>query len=554
MKKLICIALSVFMAASIIACGQTETPESTAAKTEKTSSDSKAEKESEAESKTEASSETVSEDVYQMTLYMPLLGSNAISSHAEIKAAGIVAEKTNVSIEWIHPPIGQEVETFNIMVASGDYPDAIYYRWSDYPGGATKAIADNFLIALDDYEDQLVNLKALFAEIPEIEQQTKLDDGRIPFMPAAANDLKRRAFDGYLIRQDWLDKLELKMPSTMEEFHDVLVAFKEQDPNGNGEADEIPLVTDKTAPGGNYLRSLASAWGVRDRFQLDPDTGKVSFGPIMPAYKDYLTEMSKWYAEGLIDSEFASIDSKMTDSKITGDIAGTFRGNTASYEKYMNLMVDTVDGVSWQGIPFPTVDGNPDYAYDENRVRLVWGQGVGITTGSKNPEAVARFLDYGYSKEGYDFYGWGIEGESYTIENNEYKLTEIITNDPDKLPTTTAIIRYAFGNNGFAKVHNLDFWRATELNNEPARTANETWFKADNSLLLPLLSMTEDESSEYANIMNEVTTLFDETFYRIIMGVESVDNYDRFIETANQMGIERAIEIQQAAYDRYLAR
>ncbi|MDR3121490.1 MAG: hypothetical protein LBU58_09205, partial [Clostridiales bacterium] len=86
------------------------------------------------------------------------------------------------------------------------------------------------------------------------------------------------------------------------------------------------------------------------------------------------------------------------------------------------------------------------------------------------------------------------------------------------------------------------------------KSANEIWFKADNALLLPLLSLTEDESVEYANIMNEVTTLFDETFFKIVMGVESADNYSRFIETANQMGIDRAIAFQQAAYDRYLAR
>ncbi|MDR1536583.1 MAG: extracellular solute-binding protein [Clostridiales bacterium] len=539
MKKMICALLSLLILSACAQAPAGNAPASDAPASTIASAASEA-----------AAPETV-EAPYQMTFYMPLLGSNVIASHAEVKAANIIAEMTNVAIEWIHPPIGQEKETFNIMVASGDFPDAIYYRWTDYPGGATKAIADGFLIPLDPYIDQLANLTALFAEIPEIEKQTKLDDGRIPFMPAAANDLRRRAFDGYLIRQDWLDKLGLQMPETITELHDVLAAFKDQDPNGNGEADEIPLIVDKTA---NYIRSLASAWGVRDSFQLDPSTKKVAYGPIMPSFKEFLAEMSKWYAEGLIDREFASIDSKMADSKIAGDIGGTIRGNTATFERYMNLMTDSVPGVMWRGIPFPTNGGSPAYAYDENRVRLVWGQGVGVTTGSDNPEAVLRFLDYGYSKEGYDYYGWGVEGESYTKENGEYKLTDIITNDPDKLPTTSAILRYAFGNNGFAKVHNFDFWSATELNNEPSKSANELWFTADNSLLLPLLSLTEEESIEYANIMNEVTTLFDEILFKIVMGVDSVDSYDNFVSIAKQMGIDRAIELQQAAYDRYLAR
>ena len=548
MKKLLSALLVVVILVTLIGCGKSDSntnqtgPQSSEAS--KTTADKPAE------------SSELQEPPYKMSIYMPLVGSNILKSHAEIEAFNIIAERTNVELEWMHPPIGQEDETFNIMVASGDYPDAIYHRWTNYPGGATKAIADNFLIDLSVYMDEHTPyLNQLFKDYPDIARQAVLDDGRLAFMPAAANDLRRRAFDGYLIRQDWLDKLKLDMPTTIEEFYNVLSAFKTNDPNGNNKADEIPLVTDQTSNKiGGYLRSLASAWGVRDGFQLHPDTGNVIYGPIQPEFKEYLKEMNKWYNEGLIDKEFASIDRKMTESKITSNIVGTFRGNTASFEQFMNLMSSNVEGVSWRGIPFPTLGDKPNYAFDENRVRLVWGQGVGVTTSCKNVEAVLRFLDYGYSEEGYDFYGWGVEGKSYVKENGEYKLTDIITNDPTGLASTGAILRYGLGNNGYAKVHNFGFWSATELGNEPAKSANELWFKADNSLLLPLLSLTDEESIEFAKIMNEVTTYFDETYFKMIMGVVPISDFDTFAETVNKMKIDRAVEIQQAAYDRYLAR
>ncbi len=488
------------------------------------------------------------EEPYEMTIWMPFLHSAFMSSYDEVKCIQEIAEKTNVKVKFVHPPVGQETEAFNVMVASGDYPDAIYYRWSDYPGGLTKAIQDGLLISLTPYEDKLPNLLAMFEENPMIAAQARLDDNTLPWMPAAANDLHRRAFAGTLVRQDWLNKVGLKMPTTVDEFKAMLVAFKNGDPNGNGKADEIGLVDDKTAA---FIKSLGTAWGVRDKWMIDPATGKVVYGPIQAAYKDYLKTMNEWYSEGLIDPEFASVDTKMRQAKISSNIAGVFYGNTADFEKYVKLLSGEVPEVDWEGMPYLLGPAGVDYAYDENRVRLVWGQGVGVTTDCKNVEAVLRFLDYGYSKEGYDYYGWGIEGESYTKENGVYKLTDIITNDPDGLPTTGAIVRYAFGNNGFAKVHNLDFWRATELNNKPATDANELWFGADNTLLLPLLNLTESESKQLASIMNEVDTYFNEYFFKFIMGTEPLENFDKFVNTIKQMGIDDAIAIEQGAYDRY---
>ena len=330
----------------------------------------------------------------------------------------------------------------------------------------------------------------------------------------------------------------------------MLVAFTTQDPNGNGEADELGII-DRQKEVVNMLNLLAGAWGVRDSWQIDPETGKIAFGPIMPAYKDYLQEMHTWYEEGLIDKEFASTDSKMYTAKITSSQAGVFQGNTADFEKYVLLLQDEYPDIEFVGVPYLTGPAGKDYATDENRVRLVWGQGVGVTTGCKNIPAVLKFLDYGYSPEGYEYYGWGIEGESYTKENGEYKLTDVITNDPDKLPTTSAIVRYAFGNNGFAKLHNIEFWRATELNNQPSRDANEMWFNANNDLLLPLLNLTDTESDTVASIMNEVNTYCDEMFVKFIVGSESLDNFDQYVNTIVGMGIEEATAIEQAAYDRY---
>ncbi len=489
------------------------------------------------------------EDTYEMSLWMPLLDSSFMSTYDDMRCVQVIGEKTGVKVSFIHPTISQG-EAFNIMVASGEYPDAVYYRWSDYPGGLTKAVADGLLIKLDDYKEYIPNLLRVLEENPELARQAMLDDGSLAWFPAATSSYLRRAFNGILIRQDWLDKLGLAMPTTIDELKNVLVAFKTQDPNGNGEADELGLISvqsDKV----NTMNLLSGAWGVRDSWQIDPETGKIAYGPILPGYKDYLATMNEWYKEGLIDPEFAATDSKMYTAKITASQAGIYMGNDGQIEQHTLLIQDAVPEVQLAGMPYLVGPAGKDYSTDENRVRLVWGQGVGVTTGCKNIPAVLTFLDYGYSDEGYMAYGWGVEGESYTMEDGKPVLTEAITNDPDKLASTQAIRRYAFGNNGFAKLHNIDFWKATELNFPGASEANELWFGADNTLLLPLLNLTEEESRQVSSIMNEVTTYFNEMSIKFIMGTEPIENFDRFVSTIQGMGIEEATAIEQAAYDRY---
>ena len=76
----------------------------------------------------------------------------------------------------------------------------------------------------------------------------------------------------------------------------------------------------------------------------------------------------------------------------------------------------------------------------------------------------------------------------------------------------------------------------------------------DFAWLMPPITMNVEEGMENTRIMNDVNTHRDEMIARFISGTESFDNWDAFINTLHVMGIERAIEIQQAALDRFFAR
>ena len=111
-------------------------------------------------------------------------------------------------------------------------------------------------------------------------------------------ELKSSQF--YWIRQDWLDKLGLEAPTTVDELHDVLTAFKNNDPNGNGQADEIPLF-DRSATAETEMGEYLALWDSSASFY--PRDGKITYEPLTENYKNAVKNLAQWYKEGLIDPE-----------------------------------------------------------------------------------------------------------------------------------------------------------------------------------------------------------------------------------------------------------
>ncbi len=126
-------------------------------------------------------------------------------------------KKTNVKLEFIHPPAAQEKESFNLMIASQDFPDIVEYGWQGYPGGTQKAIEDKVIVKLNDVVDKYApELKKFTSENPDIAKQYKTDIGALYVFPALSiehNDYNA----GFILRKDWLDELNLAVPETVDE-------------------------------------------------------------------------------------------------------------------------------------------------------------------------------------------------------------------------------------------------------------------------------------------------------------------------------------------------
>jgi putative aldouronate transport system substrate-binding protein len=486
-----------------------------------------------------------------LTMHQGMDGSvtSVAKSYNDVPAIKELEKRTGVHIEFIHFTTSYD-ENVRLLISSRNFPDIFEYAWQLYPGGPAKAISDEVLTPLNELVDKYSpNLKKYFEKDPIAGKLSKTDDGKIYMFPMSNGPERNWTSAGLQIRQDWLDKLNLKMPTNTDEWYTVLKAIKEKDPNGNGKADEIPFIADKN----NVFNYLCGGMGI-SATGFNQINGKVTFGPTTPEFKEYLKVVSKWYKEGLIDPDYMVNDSKTIQAKITGDKAGSWSNYISNIKTYTDLMKPQIPGVKISGSPVPTLKAGETPHGRHNQGVIASLRGAGITTTSKNKEVAAKWLDYLFSPEGQELVLWGIEGESYTKENGKIKLTEKVTNNPEKLPLASAMAKHGglvFGRFIYARdEYYMDY-------NAPLpeqQAALNTWLKAKNERYLPPITPAEEDAAKFNTIMTDVKTYVEEMTNKFIMGIEPIENFDKYLQRVKELRIEEATKINQKAYDSFMKR
>ena len=555
MKRFLAILLSLVMVLALVTgCGQNKnTPDpSTADTTQAATSQATAETTGDESGKlTELSLPLTTDDV-TLTLWAGLADRAAasIKNYGEMLAFQELQARTGVKIEFIHPAVGQEKEQFSLLLASGDLPDIIHYNWgSRYPGGPQKAIDDGAILKLNDLiANYSPNFSAIMAENIDVSKNAVTDDGTLYMYPLLRIDAGSRVSGGLQIRKDWLDKVNLPIPTTIDEWYTVLTAFKNNDLNGNGKADEIPFISTPIA-NINGLQRLIGSWGIGYTFYND--NGTVKYGPAQPEYKDFLQTMQKWYAEGLIDPDFLTTDRNSHDAKVTSGIAGSYYGLLNSFMgTYTKVMAETDPNFEIVQAPYPKAPDGKMYNFKNDENSPVADEGMVITTANKHPELSAQLLDYFYSEDGRILLNVGIEGETFTVENGKYKYTELITKNPDGLPLDRAAAKYMPVGTAARLFQDLRYWEQM-MTYDNQKEAMGILAEATVEKTLPPITPTSDESIELASIENELTTYVDEMFANFILGQEDISKFDEYVKTLESLNLARALEIQQEALKRY---
>ena len=459
-------------------------------------------------------------------------------------------ENTGAKIEFLHPPAGQLKEQFSLILADGNLPDLMEYNWTvDYPGGPEKAIKDGVIIPLNDVIDQYCpNLKKYLAENPEIDRMIKTDEGHYYVFPFIRGNENLMNTIGLMVRQDWLDELGLEVPTTIDEWHTVLTAFKEK----KGAA--APFCFEYT--NGQYLGAnpFVAAHGTNYSFYLGSD-GTVHYGAAEEGYKDYLTMMNQWYSEGLIDPDLATLKNDQVSAKMTNGLAGASMGQAGSrMGTWTTAARSTTPEFKLVPAPVPTKEKGQtaEMGYIENP--FSGRASVAITTSCKDIESAARLMDYAYGEEGHMYFNFGTEGVSYEMVGDYPTYTAEILENPKGLPVSQAMSSYIRGNYNGPFVQDIRYLEQYYVLEEQKQTPI-VWGQCNGAAhTMPPITPTSDESKEYSTIMNEINTYRDEMTLKFIFGTESLDNFDTYVKNIENMGLARALEIQNAALARYNAR
>ena len=469
------------------------------------------------------------------------------NNQGDVEGYAELEKRAGVNIEWIHPSPGAGAEEFNLMLVSGDYPDLITWNWKNAKGGPGKYIKDGVIIDITEVADKYVpNYTATMRD----KKQIYLDDGSMYAFCVSNSDPMLAAWKGFIIREDWLKKVGMSAPETIEDWYNVLKAFKEQDPNGNGQEDEIPLVT----PREKDFASFTTAWGVKNTYYTDPATKKIAYGPIQPAYKDFLAEMAKWYAEGLIDKEYIATDGQTAQSKLMQNLSGAALDFTSGINNYkVGLQAVNVDG-NYIGVLPPALEkGGKRYTENNGFLNEVGDNVTAISTACKNVDVAGKLINYMLSEEGNTLINWGIEGVSYEIVDGKKQFTDLVMKDPAISPYEK-VTRYAYPNWAFNTPTDIEAYSQIEYVIPAQKEASSLWATADFDLLTPPVSYTESESARLSEIDADVKTYVSEMSSKFIMGLEPLDKFDEFVDTIKSMQIEEAVKIQNEALDRYNAR
>jgi putative aldouronate transport system substrate-binding protein len=450
-----------------------------------------------------------------------------------------IVEKTNVYFKWLKAPNDNNdyIQKFNLTLAGGDLPDLMEATPDLLNKGGESGVFEPLNKLIDEH---MPNFKKLVQQNPKILKDIKSDDGNIYFFPqiSAVKTINLNIF-----RQDWLDKVGMKAPTTTDEMYQVLKAFKEKDPNGNGANDEIPFTTRNKLKG---LLPFIEPFGVSLEEEFYVENNQVKYSFTNPKLKDGLAFAAKLYKEGLIDKEYITNDQKIWESRFTNQVSGSTFDSFPRIEYLEKLVVKANPNVNMTGsIP---LKGPSMEAYTKSQQTLI-KNGFAISSKSKYKVELAKMHDWFYSEEGQLAHNFGVLGQTYIMENNVPKYTDLIMKDPKQSPL---LKMYELGHREFAYQWDIRYENAMVTPKiEKIRDSITPYIKDRYPLTL---SFTQAERDVLNSKLTEITTYKDEMMNKFIMGAESLDKFDDFVKNIEKMGLDQVLKIQQASYDRYLKR
>ncbi len=517
-----------------------------------------------AEESTEEASETVPEEpaivieypltdevetITYWTSY-PGLYSNIAEDWNSTICFPVMEEKIGIKLSVTCVSFMAESEQYGLMIASGEFPDFLQTNY--YTGGLLQAYNDDVVLDLTDLLDENApNYVAYLDGLDAATQELLLEENKSLAVYTLYDDVYTTR--GMVTRNDWLEELDLEAPATLDDFTDMLYAFKN--------AYDCDYTYRVSEDGGiTWLNDAFNTYIVgadASDFPIYLEDGNIICTYTADTYRAYLEWFAQLYADGIVHPDFYTMDSMDQSSRyqaiVSGNI-GVWEENAFSINDWQGYTdnADLLEAVALRNI------------CDEDNVNN-WGeipvyaneQGFSITTTCENPELVLQFFNYFFTEEGSNLANYGVEGVTYTgIENGVPQWTDLIAANPDGFSADNALYAYSL-NKSLVPYYSVQakLWNCYADN---AVAAAELWSDVSNTTTehdVPYgAGLTANESNEISSIANDVMTYANEVILNFMTGAQPItdDTWNSYIAVLEDFGLQTVVDTYQNAYDEYV--
>lgn len=358
---------------------------------------------------------------------------NRVNAGIVLENNPVVAEAeklANVKLSIEAPPINNYVDKLQVLMASGDLPDLVY-NWGGADANMETWAKNGLLTALDDKIAKYPNLTKNITK--EMWDGVKsVNDGKTYIIPRP-NVVNHW---GYTINQQWLDKLQLKAPTTLDEFTNVCKAFTKNDPDGNGKADTYCVSFSNPTLGNNSIWNasnfLASAFSLPIVNGAKDTDGAYKIREKMSGYIPFLTYLKQLNDEKLIDPEFMINKIYVDQDKLNQNKIGIIYSHQYLVMGNLSKDKDSDKKYTYHGVLKDSKGVAADWV-----VPATWG-GWMIPKSSKNVDAVLKFLDWGNTTEANTLFQIGLKGQTYDSYDPATKKISRTADETAKLATLTS--------------------------------------------------------------------------------------------------------------------
>lgn len=468
------------------------------------------------------------------------------------QALQTIDEMANVQWKQTWLTMFTGTDTFNLVIASGDYPDVISNFYKYYTNGIQDGIEQEIIIDMDEpIREYMPNYMNIVNSDPEITRQASTDDGKIWGVQLISNPVQD-SFNGPIARADLMEKYGIDKLTTLDDWENYLTQCVQNE----AECARGALLLMNTGFMSNYTTPSFTISSAFDSGTVDTPwiviDGQVIYSPITDGYKDYLKRMNDWYEKGLVYRDFASYQQTF------GQASMMSTGEVTLADGFYNSIDDTesdatVEGLRVKAVPYP-VQKEGDTIHLRNYTYQVRPEyAMVISTACQYVEEVCKYFDYMWTEEGIRLVNYGPEGVTWNWgPDGKIEFTDVITNDPDGNSVKSMFTYY--GTFNFCTYN--DWTREAITLSDDCMSCLDLWASCgDKDYVMPNVTLNTEESETYGAIFSNVNTHVSEMTLRFINGTDDIDaGWDEYVAQVEGMGIQKVIDCYQAAYERYEAR